>query len=343
MISRIRLGDDYHISRLIKGGWHLAGDHGAIDREQALNDMAAFVDAGITTFDCADIYTDVEALIGEFRRRFPAHAARIQVQTKFVPDLTQLDSIDRTYVETIIDRSLQRLGMDALDVVQFHWWNYAVPRYVEIALELDRLRRAGKIRRIGVTNFDQPRLAELLGAGIPIATHQLQYSLLDDRPRDGGMADFCARHGIGLLCYGTIAGGFLSQRWLGEAEPTAGFTNRSLTKYKLIIDEFGGWASFQSLLQILDRVARKHGVEITSVAVRAILDRSAVFAAIVGATSTRNLLAHVQTDALRLDAQDLDEIETVLAQRRGPTGDVYTLERDIDGPHGRIMKYNLNA
>jgi aryl-alcohol dehydrogenase-like predicted oxidoreductase len=343
MISRIRLGDDYDISRLIKGGWHLAGDHGAIDRDQALHDMAAFVEAGVTTFDCADIYTDVEKLIGDFRRRFPDHARRIQVQTKFVPDLGRLERIDRGYIESIIDRSLQRLGMEALDVVQFHWWNYAVPRYVETALELDRLRRAGKIRRIGVTNFDQPRLAELLDAGVPVATHQLQYSLLDDRPRAGGMAAYCAGHGIGLLCYGTIAGGFLSQRWLGEPEPTAGFTNRSLVKYKLIIDEFGGWAAFQSLLQVLARVAQKHGVEITSVAVRAILDRSNVLAAIVGATSTRNLAVHVQTDARRLDAQDAADIDAALAQRRGPAGDVYALERDIDGPHGRIMKYNLNA
>jgi aryl-alcohol dehydrogenase-like predicted oxidoreductase len=343
MISRIRLGPDYDISRLIKGGWHLAGDHGAIDRDQALRDMAAFVEAGITTFDCADIYTDVEALIGEFRRRFPSHAGRIQVQTKFVPDLGRLDRIDRSYIESIIDRSLQRLGLETLDLVQFHWWNYDVPRYVDTALELDRLRRAGKIRRIGVTNFDLPRLTELLDAGVPVALHQLQYSLLDDRPRASGMARFCADHGIGLLCYGTIAGGFLSQRWLGEAEPAADLANRSLTKYKLIVDEFGGWRLFQTLLQVLARIAQKHGVEITSVAVRAILDRANVFAAIVGATSTRNLPAHVRTDALELDAEDLAAIDAVLSLRNGPAGDVYTLERDIDGPHGRIMKYNLNT
>src|SRR3984957_17730152 len=68
VIPRISLSRYYAISRIIKGGWHLAGDHGDIDPEQAQKDMATFVDAGITTFDCADIYTGVELLIGGFRR-----------------------------------------------------------------------------------------------------------------------------------------------------------------------------------------------------------------------------------------------------------------------------------
>ncbi len=131
MIPRISLAGDYAISRIIKGGWHLAGDHGAIEPNQARKDMAAFVDAGITTFDCADIYTGVEHLIGSFRRAYPAHAKQVQIHTKFVPDLSDLHSVDRAQVEAIIDRSLTRLGMERLDLVQFHWWDFAVPRYVE--------------------------------------------------------------------------------------------------------------------------------------------------------------------------------------------------------------------
>ena len=87
MIPRFPLTDDYTISRIIKGGWHLAGDHGSIDPDQARRDMATFVEAGITTFDCADIYTGVELLIGSFRQAYPSHAKWIQVHTKFVPDL----------------------------------------------------------------------------------------------------------------------------------------------------------------------------------------------------------------------------------------------------------------
>jgi aryl-alcohol dehydrogenase-like predicted oxidoreductase len=196
MIPSIELAPGYSISRLIKGGWHLAGGHGAIDAATACRDMAEFVDAGVTAFDCADIYTGVEELIGRFRREYPAQARRVRVHTKFVPDLDLLATVDRAYVESIIDRSLARLGVPCLDLVQFHWWDYGVPRYVEIALELDRLRRAGKIERIGVTNFGTAQLREILDAGVPVLAHQLQYSLLDDRPAHD-MSGLCAARAVG--------------------------------------------------------------------------------------------------------------------------------------------------
>ena len=341
MIPRLALAPDYEISRLIKGGWHLAGGHGDVDPARATRDMVRFVDAGITTFDCADIYTGVEELIGRFRREHPGHARRIRVHTKFVPDLDRLATLDAAYVAGIIDRSLARLGQERLDLVQFHWWDYATPRYVEVALELERLRRAGKIDRIGLTNFGTPQVRELLAAGVPVFSHQLQYSLLDDRPAHG-MAELCATQRVALLCYGTVAGGFLSDRWLGVPSPEEPLTNRSLTKYRLIIEEFGGWSSFQALLRALRRVADRHGCDIATVATRAVLDRPGVAAAIVGATSTAHLEAHSALGRLALTAEDRAELAAITAQRRGPPGDVYALERDRSGPHGRIMKYELN-
>jgi len=345
LIPRHTLRGGYTISRIIKGGWHLAGDHGAIDPQQAVKDMAAFVEAGITTFDCADIYTGVEELIGRFRREYPTLASQVQVHTKFVPDLSDLSKLDSDYVERIIDRSLQRLGMERLDLVQFHWWDYSVRRYVEISLELERLRRAGKINHIGVTNFDTPRLREIVAAGVSVISHQVQYSLLDNRA-ESSMVDFCRSRQIGLLCYGTVAGGFFTERWLGQPEPgTAGapLANRSLIKYKLIIDDFGGWDSFQQLLARLAQIAAKHNTDLASVASRVMLDRPQVAAVIVGATNTKHVAAHSQLDSLRLDNEDLAAIAALTRRSNGPKGDVYTLERDRTGPHGRIMKYELNA
>lgn len=342
MIPRAPLADGYSMSRLIKGGWHLAGGHGEIDATQALADMAQFVEAGITSFDCADIYVGVEALIGSFRRAYPALARRLQVHTKFVPDLSDLAHVDRRYVTRIIDRSLERLGMERLDLVQFHWWDFAVPGYVEAALELSRQQAAGKIHHIGVTNFDTNHLEELLEAGVPVAAHQLQYSLLDDRPRPA-MVACCTANDVALLCYGTVAGGFLSERWIGQPEPEAALANRSLVKYQLIIEDFGGWGPFQELLQVLATIARKHSTDVASVATRTILDRPRVAAAIVGATNTAHLAAHARIAALRLGAEDFAAIEAVTTRRRGPLGDVYELERDRTGRHGGIMKYDLNT
>jgi aryl-alcohol dehydrogenase-like predicted oxidoreductase len=156
------------------------------------------------------------------------------------------------------------------------------------------------------------------------------------------MVDYCADHGIALLCYGTVAGGFLSERWLGRPEPAAVLTNRSLAKYKLIIDDFGGWAPFQRLLEALSAIATRHGVDIATVATRAILDRPQVAAAIVGATNTAHLADHERVGSVILTDKDIAALEAATIDAPGPSGDVYTSERDRTGPHGRIMKYELN-
>ncbi len=340
MSARIRLRSDYEISRVIKGGWHLAGDHGVIDPDQAIHDMAAFVEGGITTFDCADIYVGVELLIGRFRARYPTLARELQVHTKFVPDLADLSKLDAGYVERGIDRSLARLGVERLDLVQFHWWDYDVPGYVEAAAELARLRHKGKIAHIGVTNFDVPRLTQILDAGVPVIALQAQYSLLDQRPRNG-MIELCRARDIALLCYGTVAGGFLSERWLGQREPTGELKNRSLIKYKLIIDDFGGWELLQRLLTVLNNIAVRQRCDIATIASRAVLGWDCVAAVIIGATNVAHLRANRRIPEAQLTPADLAAIEAVLEERRGPSGDVYSLERDRTGRHGRIMKYNL--
>ena len=337
MIETTELAPGYAISRLIKGGWQLAGGHGAIDRAAAVADMAAYVEAGITTFDCADIYTGVEELIGDYNRAYPS---RVRVHTKFVPDLDALATIDRAYVVRAIDRSLRRLGVERLDLVQFHWWDYAIPGCVETALWLQELQRAGKVELLGGTNFDTPTVRAMLDAGVEFATMQVQYSVLDDRPARA-LTDLARQHGIRLLCYGTVAGGFLSDAWLGRFEPDAA-ENRSLAKYALIIEDFGGWHLFQELLQALRRVADRHGTDIASVATRAVLDRPQVAAAIVGVRNRNHLAAHKDLFAFTLDAADHATVDAVLSRANPIEGDVYTLERDRAGRHGRIMKYNLS-
>jgi len=341
-VPRVELAPDYTISRIIKGGWQLAGGHGPVDEATALEDMARFVDAGITTFDCADIYTGVESLIGRFLAGRGSGATPVQVHTKLVPDLSALPSYSRDDATRAIERSLTRLGVERLDLVQFHWWDYDVSRHVEIAMELVRLQAQGKIRAIGLTNFDTARVAALVDSGVPIVSHQVQYSLLDNRPA-ATMVAACQARGIALLCYGSLAGGFLSERWLGMEEPPFPHANRSLTKYHLIIQEFGGWTLFLELLAVLAGIARRHGVGIGSVAIRHVLDRPQVAAAIVGATNARHLEATLQAISLTLTDDDRRAMDMILARARGPAGDVYALEREKGGRHARPMRYDLNT
>lgn len=345
-VPRTELAPDYTISRILKGSWQLAGGHGSIDRQSAIEDMFKFVEAGITSFDFGDIYTGVEEVVGGFlktyRKRFePGSIGDIQLHTKFIPDLDALATIDRSYVQRGIDRSLQRLGVESLDLVQYHWWNYDVPRYVETALHLAEMQKAGKIRNIGVTNFDVPRLKELVDAGVPIVSNQVQYSILDHRP-ENGMVEYCQQQGINLLCYGTVAGGFLSDRYLGFPEPQEPLENRSLIKYKLIIDDFGGWELFQETLATLAKIAQKHGVSMTNVATRYILDKPQIAGLIIGARNTSHIQDNLNIFAFDLDEVDMHLLEAVISKSPGLEGDVYTLERDRNSKHGRIMQYNNN-
>ena len=346
-VGTVELRPGYRISRIIKGGWQLAGDHGPVEPARAVADMAAFVDAGIVAFDCADIYTGVEEMIGTFLVRFAAGrgaaaAAGVKVHTKFVPDLEALTRIDRGSVARVIDRSLARLGRERLDLVQFHWWDLVAPGWTECAGHLAALQAAGKIDRIGVTNFDERHLAKIAASGVDVVSAQVQYSLLDRRP-EGGFLEWAGENGVAVLAYGALAGGFLTDRWLGEPDPGFSFANRSLVKYRLIIEEFGGWGLFQELLRALRRVADRRGADIAGVAVRTVLDAPGTAAVILGARYADRLPRTLRVFSIALDDADRAAIRAVQARARGPAGPVYALERDRNGPHGRIMKYGLQA
>ncbi|MFN3548256.1 MAG: aldo/keto reductase [Mesorhizobium sp.] len=345
-MQSFELAPGYVISRIIRGGWQMAGGHGSIDAATAIEDMVAFADGGIVTFDCADIYTGVEDLIGQFRMRYRdlrgAEALRaVHVHTKCVPDLDLLPRIRKSDIEAIIDQSLRRLRIERLDLVQFHWWDYDAPKWLEVAGWLAELRQAGKIDNLGGTNFDTRHMTAIADSGVPLVSMQVQYSLLDRRPEKAMIAEAATR-GISLLCYGTVAGGFLSDRWLGATEPGEPLENRSLTKYKLIIDDAGGWDWFQALLRALRGIADRHGSDIATVASAAMLTRPGVAAVIVGARNRSHLAANLAISDMVLTTRDLAEIHAAQASALPLEGDVYTLERDRLGRHGSIMKYNLN-
>ena len=345
-VERIFLTPEYSVSRIIKGGWHLAGGHGSINTDEAIKDMEDFVEAGITTFDCADIYTGVEEMIGQFlvknKDAFTSGSLPpVQVHTKFVPDYNKLNDLSTEDIDRVIDRSLKRLRVERLDMVQFAWWTYDAPKYVDAAVHLAKLQKAGKIRNIGITNFNAQAIKRMLDAGVPIVGNQVQYSVLDHRPEQD-QQQMAAEHGFKFLCYGTVAGGFLSDRYLGAPDPEAPLENRSLVKYRLIIDEFGGYDFFQSTLELLKDIADQYEVGIADMAMRYILRKPDVGGIIVGARNSKHLEKLKLVSAFQLSTDDFSRIEQHVLQANGPSGPVYELERDKDGKHGRIMKYNLN-
>ncbi|KAF8072566.1 UKL1 [Scenedesmus sp. PABB004] len=322
---------DLRVSRVIKGCWQLSGGHrGERDTDRtggkaAVDDFTAFDQAGITTWDAADHYGPAELLIGRWLAEHPDARPRVQVATKYcVFSRAEMAALDGAAVRAAVERSRKRLGVDRIDLLQLYWGDYSQPRYVDAALHLTDLAAAGVIGAVGVTNFDVPRLERMLDAGARLASNQVQYSLLDARP-ENGMAALCAARGLSLLPYGVVAGGLLSDRYLGAA--TADVNTYSKGKYAAVLGQVGGWEWLQGLLRALRGAADKHGTSIANVAARWVLQRPGVPAVIVGARNASHVGDHRRLFTFELDADDLAAIDAARAAGRRPRGDCYDWER----------------
>lgn len=346
-MNKVNLVPGYQISPIIKGGWQLSAGHSldrTIEDAAAVADTVAFVEAGISTLDFGDIYVGVEELIGralkELQSRYGQSARNmVQLHTKYVPNEKSLSTYDPRDVSAIVNRSLGRLGVDQVDLVQFHWWNYEANHYLDAMRELFALKDEGKIRHIGITNFDTAKTKEFTDAGFKPASTQVQYSLLDRRV-ELSLGKYCIDNGIGIIAFGTVAGGFISERFLGTSEPNE-FATRSNVKYKLIIEDFGGWELFQELLRVLDQIAKNHQSDIASISSAWTLQQPGVKAVIVGARNQDHLNRNLAIPNIVFTESELSAVNNVLAQSKVIEGDVYYLER-YNARHRGIIHTNNN-
>ncbi len=346
MNQKYTFKNGYTINRVINGCWQLSQGHtiaGNLDFSDVKKAFYQLLEQGFTTFDCADIYTGVEEFIGSFIAELRGSASysadSVQVHTKYVPDLAKLSEVDFNFTEAIIDRSLKRLNKDSLDLVQFHWWDYDVPGCIETAGHLKRIAEKGKIRNIAGTNFDTENLKKLIDAGVPIVSNQIQYSLFDRRV-EKTMQKYCAENDVALLCYGTLSGGFLSEKWIGKNIET--IETRSQTKYLQVIEDTLEWDGYQQLLGILKEIAEKYSVSISNVATKYILNQSAVAGAIVGVRNSRHVASNKQIFDFELSSDDLATIKSFIDKFPNVDGEPFTLERTVGSKYRGIMKMNIN-
>ncbi len=325
--DRFRLSPDLEISRVVTGLWQVADmerDGHTLDAEAASGSMLDYARAGFDSFDMADHYGSAELITGRFLARIAAGEKagvnRPAVFTKWCPPPGEMSLAT---VRAGVGRSLERLGVSRIELLQFHWWSFEHPAYLDAMKGLAELRREGVIGHIGVTNVDTAHLRLLVKHGIPVLSNQVSFSLLDRRAA-GEMSSFCLDHGIALLAYGTLAGGLISERFLGREEPGASdISDWSKMKYKRFVDTIGGWQVLQGILRALSRVARKHGVSIPNVATRWVLQQGAVAAVIVGARlgEREHRDDNLKAFAFALDAEDKALIEAALAQSTPVPGD----------------------
>jgi aryl-alcohol dehydrogenase-like predicted oxidoreductase/enamine deaminase RidA (YjgF/YER057c/UK114 family) len=280
--TQTELAPDLRISRIVTGLWQIADmerDQQSLDLDLTAQNMKAYVDAGLTTFDMADHYGSAEEISGIFTKKY-AGDDDVQLLTKWVPEP---GGSSRDTVRQAVHRSLDRLQTDQLDLLQYHAWNYADPSYLDELFCLQELRDEGLIRHLGLTNFDTAHLSIVLETGITVVSNQVCFSLLDQRAANE-MTRLCEERGVAILAFGTLAGGFLTEKWLDRPEPAMeDLSTWSQMKYKRYIDEAGGWVPFQNLLTALKHTADAHEVSMANVASRFILEQPAVGSVIIGA------------------------------------------------------------
>ena len=282
LVERWQLAPDLSISRVLTGLWQIADmerDGRELDLTATAREMAPYVENGFTTFDMADHYGSAELIAGIFAREHGQDS--VQLFTKWVP---KPGPAGRDDVRTAVQTALDRLRCDRIDLLQFHSWNYADPSYLDTLDYLHELKAEGLIRHLGMTNTDTAHLGMILHSGFEIVSNQICFSLLDQRARTNGMLDLCAQHGVTVLAFGTLAGGFLTERWLAQPEPDWDTLETwSQMKYGRFIREAGGWGVLQDLLGVVHQVAERHSVSMANVACRYILDQPAVGGIIIGA------------------------------------------------------------
>ena len=325
-VERRDLSPDLSISRVLTGLWQLADmerDGRRLDLDRAAAAMRPYVEAGLTTFDMADHYGSAEVVAGLFRLRAPE--LPVQLLTKWVP---KPGRVSKTEVHGAVERALTRLGVEAIDILQYHAWNYADESWLETLFDLQDLKTRGLIRHLGLTNVDTAHLHVVVASGIDVVSNQVSFSLLDQRAA-GGLAPFCVERRVQLLAYGTLAGGWLTERWLAAPEPDwERLSTWSLMKYGRFLRIAGGWSALQRVLQAAAAVAARHGVSIANVASRFILDQPGVAGVIIGARlgEREHIDDTLRLFSLALTDADRAEIRAALAMLQpipGDCGDEY--------------------
>ncbi|KAI0632594.1 Aldo/keto reductase [Trametes polyzona] len=294
------------------------GAWGSSPARKVRDAMARYTAQGYRAF--ADEYGSAEDLFGQFIKNLPEGERPFGATKWTVNNIDNPIQVSAETVKDAVDERCLRMQSQSIDLLQFFWQNYQDRQYINALQHLLQLRSQGQIRHIGLCNFDTRRTDEVctvLGPGC-IVSNQVQFSIIDVRPLHG-MHDVCERHGIKVLAYGTLCGGLLTDRWLGEPEPELySELNPSQRKYLDVIKVWGPWDLFQTLLRTLRAIADRHGggVSIANVAVRWVLEHAFVGTVIIGARL--GLSDHAEENgrvfAFALTEVDKAEIEAVLGR-----------------------------
>jgi aryl-alcohol dehydrogenase-like predicted oxidoreductase len=267
--------------------------------------LDAFVDTGFSLVETAESYTfwapggkwgESEMLIGSWLKNNPGKRDRLLIATKCTV-------LSRTRLRASVESSLARLNTDYIDLFQSHRDDKDVP-LEETLSAYGELIKEGKIRYIGASNYEAPRLAEAArvasGKGLPqYQSLQPHYNLLERPLFEGALEEECVRQDLGVIPYYPLAAGFLTGKYRSEGDFNKSVRGASQTVRKYMNDRGGG------VLKALDAIARKHNTSNATVALAWLLHRKSITAPIVSATNLDQLTELLDAPQLKLDEESL--------------------------------------
>ena len=281
--------------------------------------LDAFVDSGFNLIDTADVYSrwvpghtggESETLIGRWLAANPGKRDKVLIATKCGMDMPDGKGLSRAHIVKSVDASLKRLNTDRIDLFQSHQDDKDTPQEETLAA-YGELIKVGKLRSIGASNFEAPRLAEAAKIakekGLPAyVSLQPHYNLVERGLFEGPLEDECLKEGLGVIPYWSLASGFLTGKYRSEAD--LGKSVRGPRGVKKYLNEKGF-----AVLKAVDDAAKKHNTSNTTVALAWLLQRKPITAPIVSATNLNQLKDLLAAPALKLDADSVAAIDKASA------------------------------
>lgn len=313
-MERRRLGEtDLELSVIGLGTWVFGGRWGGTDDADSIAACHASLDAGVNWVDTADIYGQhrAERIVGKVlkeRRDEVIVATKCGVAWTMEPEFRIWREASAGYIRAAVDRNLQALGIDVIDLYQVHWPVKRVAAEETMGAMLE-LKQAGKIRAIGVSNYDADDLAAAGAAG-PLDGFQVGYHLMR-RDIEGAELPWCGEHDVGVLAYGPLAHGLLT----GKMTAATSFSvNDWRRDSELFADD--AFAERIAVVDELKRVAEEAGRPggVAELAVAWVLRRPEVTSAIIGARNAAQAEANAKLAGRPLSGDEAAAVEDVLAR-----------------------------
>ena len=310
-----RLGNSsLQVSELSFGTWLTVA--GGIARDQAIRCIHAALDHGITLFDTANEYGagEAERVLGAALASYPRE--RYLIATKlFFPVGSEPDrGLSASQVEKQLARSLERLGVDYIDLYQCHRYDHATP-LEETMKALHGAVQSGKVRTIGVSEWTADQVESAVqdaraNSMTPLTSNQPQYSILWRKPEAQVFAA-CARNGIGNLAFSPLAHGVLTGKY-APGQPAPPGTRAASEEMNMFMETAGRHYRSDFILGAVERlmpVAADLGLTMPQLALAWVLRRQEISSAIIGASRPEQIADNVRAIGVSLPEAALDLVD----------------------------------